>query len=140
MDSKKCRQCCMNHLLKFCRYPLSIAKLCETLKASDKTIYRDIQEFWDPHHAPICSNEQGYHYDPASAESFELPGTWFSNAELYVSRSNQKTGQRTLSPQHLTHYRDNWYLDAWCHTKKALRTFLLDNIQKTTALTEEADL
>jgi len=35
---------------------------------------------------------------------------------------------RRLSPQRLTHYRDNWYLDAWCHQKEALRTFALDRI------------
>ncbi len=35
---------------------------------------------------------------------------------------------RTLSPQRLTHYRDNWYLDAWCHTQQALRTFAVERI------------
>ena len=25
--------------------------------------------------------------------------------------------QRVVSPQRLVHYRDNWYLDAWCHYK-----------------------
>ena len=35
---------------------------------------------------------------------------------------------RTLSPQRLTHYRDNWYLDAWCHNQEALRTFALERI------------
>jgi predicted DNA-binding transcriptional regulator YafY len=37
---------------------------------------------------------------------------------------------RTLSPQRLTHYRDNWYLDAWCHTQKALRTFAIERISE----------
>ncbi len=37
---------------------------------------------------------------------------------------------RTLSPQRLTHYRDNWYLDAWCHTSKDLRTFALERISE----------
>ena len=31
--------------------------------------------------------------------------------------------QRDISPQRLVHYGDNWYLDAWCHTKQALRSF-----------------
>ena len=30
---------------------------------------------------------------------------------------------REVSPQRLVHYRDNWYLDAWCHKRQALRTF-----------------
>lgn len=37
---------------------------------------------------------------------------------------------RTLSPQRLTHYRDNWYLDAWCHSQNALRTFALERISE----------
>jgi predicted DNA-binding transcriptional regulator YafY len=27
------------------------------------------------------------------------------------------------------HYRDNWYLDAWCHKRQALRTFGVDAIE-----------
>lgn len=44
------------------------------------------------------------------------------------------TSKRILSPQNLVLYRDNWYLDAWCHRKQALRTFSLariDNCQLT---------
>lgn len=37
---------------------------------------------------------------------------------------------RNLSPQRLTHYRDNWYLDAWCHTQQALRTFAVERISE----------
>ena len=36
--------------------------------------------------------------------------------------------QRTLSPQRIVCYRDNWYLDAWCHLREALRTFSLDTL------------
>ena len=36
---------------------------------------------------------------------------------------------REVSPQRLVHYRDNWYLDAWCHKRQALRTFGLDAIE-----------
>ena len=51
----------------------------------------------------------------------------------YESRSGDLSvkstvSTRKLSPQRLTHYRDNWYLDAWCHQKDALRTFALDRI------------
>lgn len=44
------------------------------------------------------------------------------------STASSATNMRKLSPQRLTHYRDNWYLDAWCHQKQALRTFALDRI------------
>jgi len=36
---------------------------------------------------------------------------------------------REVSPQRLVHYRDNWYLDAFCHERQALRTFGLDAIE-----------
>lgn len=39
-----------------------------------------------------------------------------------------KVTLRTVSPQHLVRYKDNWYLDAWCHKNNALRIFSLDNI------------
>ena len=53
----------------------------------------------------------------------------------YNSRSRSdsiktKEELRHLSPQRLTHYRDNWYLDAWCHQREALRTFALDRISQ----------
>lgn len=50
----------------------------------------------------------------------------------YDPRSVTQTtsADRKLSPQRLTHYRDNWYLDAWCHQKEALRTFALERIIK----------
>lgn len=36
--------------------------------------------------------------------------------------------EREVSPLRLVHYRDNWYLDAWCHWREALRTFSVDAI------------
>jgi len=47
----------------------------------------------------------------------------------YVARSNGLHSQREVSPQRLTHYRDNWYLDAWCHQREELRSFAVDAIQ-----------
>jgi len=55
----------------------------------------------------------------------------------YHSRSNDQTSQRDLSPQRLTHYRDNWYLDAWCHKRKALRSFSLDGLREVEPLNTE---
>lgn len=47
----------------------------------------------------------------------------------YRARSNGATSQREISPQRLTHYRDNWYLDAWCHLRDELRSFAVDAIK-----------
>jgi len=44
----------------------------------------------------------------------------------YHARGTGEITSRTLSPQRLVHYRDNWYLDAWCHKRESLRTFSMD--------------
>lgn len=46
----------------------------------------------------------------------------------YIARGDGKTSQREVSPQRLTHYRDNWYVDAFDHGRKELRTFSVDCI------------
>jgi predicted DNA-binding transcriptional regulator YafY len=43
-----------------------------------------------------------------------------------------------VSPQRLVHYRDNWYLDAWCHQKEALRSFSLDAMRNAVPVEEAA--
>lgn len=47
----------------------------------------------------------------------------------YLDFNNRKS-QRMISPQTLVYYRDNWYLDAWCHLRKELRTFVLSRMLK----------
>jgi predicted DNA-binding transcriptional regulator YafY len=46
----------------------------------------------------------------------------------YQARSSGAESWREVSPQRLVHYRDNWYLDAWCHMRNALRVFAVDAI------------
>jgi len=57
---------------------------------------------------------------------------------VYHGRGTDRTTDRTLSPQRIIHYRDNWYLDAWDHAKKDLRSFSLDRIQQARMLGEPA--
>jgi predicted DNA-binding transcriptional regulator YafY len=47
----------------------------------------------------------------------------------YYTRSRDEVGQRLVSPQRLLHYRENWYLLAWCHKAKGLRLFALDAVR-----------
>jgi predicted DNA-binding transcriptional regulator YafY len=47
----------------------------------------------------------------------------------YHGRERDAVTEREVSPQRLTHYRDNWYLDAWCHKADGLRSFALDRIR-----------
>lgn len=56
----------------------------------------------------------------------------------YHSRSDDAETQREVSPQRLIHYRDNWYLDAWCHERDALRSFAVDRLCEAKALAKRA--
>jgi predicted DNA-binding transcriptional regulator YafY len=42
---------------------------------------------------------------------------------IYHGRARDQVTERGVSPQRLVHYRDNWLLDGWCHTRKGLRSF-----------------
>ncbi len=220
MDNKKYRQYRLHRILKSYHHPASIQQLCEQLEISDKTLYRDIQEFRDLYHAPIKLHDGHVSYDKSSKQHFELPGIWFSDNELqallaaqqllsqiqpglldeqltplkqfildtlsrhghateqslkririlgigqrnrqtkyfnkiaaavldrnrikldYINRQTNEITQRNVSPQRLIYYRNNWYLDAKCHLKNALRTFSLDNIENAeiqTVLAENVD-
>jgi predicted DNA-binding transcriptional regulator YafY len=46
----------------------------------------------------------------------------------HFNRQSGKTLEREISPQRLVHYRDNWYVDAWCHLRDDLRSFSVDAI------------
>jgi len=56
----------------------------------------------------------------------------------YYSRARDQETDRVVSPQRLVHYRDNWYLDAWCHSKDGLRSFALDAILDAVGVEEAA--
>lgn len=55
---------------------------------------------------------------------------------FYHGRARDKTTERNVSPQRLVYYRDNWYLDAWCHWRNDLRTFSLDRLHVVDVLDE----
>lgn len=56
----------------------------------------------------------------------------------YRGRSRADVTEREVSPQRLVHYRDNWYLDAWCHWRQALRSFSVDAIERVRVLDRAA--
>lgn len=56
----------------------------------------------------------------------------------YDARSKNEHTRREVSPQRLIHYRDNWYLDAWCHLRQDLRSFALDAIGRAELLETKA--
>jgi predicted DNA-binding transcriptional regulator YafY len=64
-------------------------------------------------------------------------GATLSRKRLQLTYYNHSTGeetQRIVSPQRLIYYKANWYLDAWCHLRKALRSFAIDAIRVATIL------
>jgi predicted DNA-binding transcriptional regulator YafY len=56
----------------------------------------------------------------------------------YHARASNKTTQREVSPQRIIYYQGNWYLDAWCHLRNALRSFSVDVIQRVEILEKAA--
>jgi predicted DNA-binding transcriptional regulator YafY len=192
------------------RRPVPLRLLREKLECSRATVNRIIQEFRLHFNAPLEYDRErnGYYYALKAGERFELPGVWFSAAELqalltvqqllegvqpglldshlkplrvriekilqseqlgsgqiakrvrilrmagrnvqgehfqtvagallqrkrlhihYHGREANQETRREISPQRLTHYRDNWYLDAWCHQRNALRSFAVERIHQ----------
>lgn len=213
----------LHKLLRARRTRISADGIADKTGWSKQTAYRVIKELRDHLGAPIPDERgKGFYYD-ADAGVFELPGLWFTAAEIhalvvfqqllhtlgpglldaelaplrekidkllvgraagkgelerririlnmagrdpgqyfqacasalverkrthirYLGRARNSETERTVSPQRLTHYRDCWYLDAWCHVKQGLRIFAIERIRALKTLDEpvkeipEADL
>lgn len=56
----------------------------------------------------------------------------------HFNRGTSERLERDVSPQRLVYYRDNWYLDAWCHLRNGLRSFAVDAIESARVLDEAA--
>ena len=79
---------------------------------------------------------------PVDARFFELAGSALLERRrldlLYYTRARGSESRREVSPQRLTHYRNTWYLDAWCHRSDGLRRFALDAVRELTPLARPA--
>jgi predicted DNA-binding transcriptional regulator YafY len=65
----------------------------------------------------------------------------FERKKVQIRHHNRLTGetlQRAISPQQLIHYRDNWYIDAWCHLRGGVRSFSVDAIESAEIQAESA--
>jgi predicted DNA-binding transcriptional regulator YafY len=75
---------------------------------------------------------------PVSSQFFELIGEALLRRKRirmkYLTRGRGQVSERDVSPQRLVHYRNTWYLDAWCHSKESLLRFALDAIESAEAL------
>jgi len=76
------------------------------------------------------------------AKEFEtIAKAVLTRKRLRITHYNRERGEeltREVSPQRLVHYRDNWYLDAWCHLRKDIRVFALDAIRVVVPLSSAA--
>ena len=125
----------MNHLLSH----LGSGLLEEELNL----LRRRLQELLD-HMSPTATAETGRirildmgrrraelsHFPQVAAAVLERARLSF----CYEARSSGKQEVREVSPQRLVHYRDNWYLDGYCHRRNDIRTFSLDYISNVERL------
>jgi len=56
----------------------------------------------------------------------------------FYSKGNNETTEREISPLRMIYYRDNWYLDAYCHLRESLRSFALDGIREADILDKKS--
>ncbi|QWD60758.1 YafY family protein [Polynucleobacter sp. MWH-UH35A] len=56
----------------------------------------------------------------------------------YYSKGKGEDTKREISPQRLIYYRENWYLDAFCHMRNDLRSFAIDGIRSAVLTNKKA--
>ena len=83
---------------------------------------------------PIERKLKLIHFAPRKVEPkhFQLiAGALLDSKRLhlrYLNRDRKEHTERIISPQQLVHYRENWILDAWCHTRNGIRSFALEAV------------
>lgn len=56
----------------------------------------------------------------------------------HFSRLKSRLTEREVSPQRISYYRDNWYLEAFCHLRNDLRSFSIDAMESVIELEKSA--
>lgn len=79
---------------------------------------------------------------PVPGRFFELVGEALLQRRRlkmrYLTRGRGEVGEREVSPQRLVHYRNTWYLDAWCHRSDGLRRFAMDAVEDAVVVDSRA--
>lgn len=90
-------------------------------------------------HVKVIDHRIMFH-EPAA---FELTGCALCLKQKlkisYHSTRTNATTERVISPQRLVHYRNRWYVDAYCYETNALKTFQIENITHADLLTEPGE-
>jgi predicted DNA-binding transcriptional regulator YafY len=82
----------------------------------------------------MASRQAGASFDACAAATLQRRRLKLT----YHGRGRDRITERIVSPQRLVHYRDNWFLDAYCHLREGLRTFSVDRIRAASELEEPA--
>jgi proteasome accessory factor C len=73
----------LDAILRSRKTPISIESLQERMECTRATVFRALNSLRDRLHAPIAfERSRGYRYAPGASGSYELPGLWFTGAEL----------------------------------------------------------
>jgi predicted DNA-binding transcriptional regulator YafY len=65
------------------------------------------------------------HFSVIAAALLKRTRVWIK----HYNRKEDRETEREISPQRLVHYRDNWYVDGYCHLREDLRSFAVDAIR-----------
>jgi predicted DNA-binding transcriptional regulator YafY len=66
------------------------------------------------------------HFSVIAAALLKRTRVWIR----HYNRKDDRETEREISPQRLVHYRDNWYVDGYCHLRNDLRSFSVDAIRQ----------
>lgn len=80
---------------------------------------------------PNTGTDSGFYPPLPLGEGFQKNSN--PNPQHYTQKD------RSISPQQLIYYRDNWYIAAYCHYRKELRVFAIYNISSSKILEQTAE-
>lgn len=75
---------------------------------------------------PGRRESKAMHFSIVAAAVLKRARLWIR----HYNRNEDRETEREISPQRLVHYRENWYVDAYCHMREGLRSFAVDAIRE----------
>lgn len=93
-----------------------------------------------PHIKIVDEFSDGLNGEP---ESFATVGAALSakcRLQIHYEKPKSQASVREISPLRLVHYRNRWYVDAFCHTAEEFRTFAIENIKHAELLMTPAKI
>jgi predicted DNA-binding transcriptional regulator YafY len=107
-----------------------VGPLQERLRAilGGEPAWKDIRKrirIFQPERRDAQAGHAGAHFGTVAAAVLKRSRLWIR----HYNRKDDRETEREISPQRLVHYRGNWYVDGWCHTREALRSFAVDALR-----------